>query len=236
MSRKKPGRENDGQLKTLDNLSKAFNYNEWIFNLTKPHLGKRILEVGCGVGNMTLYLTDRIVLGADIDSDYLNIARKRFKGKRNINFHLIDLEKGLKYFKKFKPDTIVCINVLEHIRRDEKFISECESLLSPGGKLILFIPAMPSIYGQMDKTYGHFRRYTKIEILRKVHKKLNVVKCEYLNIFGVLGWWYNGRLLKMKTIPGTQLLVYDKFFKFFMLLEKKIPKFFGLSLFVVGQK
>jgi 2-polyprenyl-3-methyl-5-hydroxy-6-metoxy-1,4-benzoquinol methylase len=134
MSHEKSGRKNDWQLETLDNLSKAFNYNEWIFNLTKPHLGKRILEVGCGVGNMTLYLTDRIVLGVDIDPDYLNIARKKFKGKRNINFRLVDLEKGLKYFKKFEPDTIVCINVLEHIRRDEKFIGECESILSPGGK------------------------------------------------------------------------------------------------------
>jgi hypothetical protein len=70
----------------------------------------------------------------------------------------------------------------------------------------------------------------------KVDKKLAVIKCEYLNILGVLGWWYNGHFLKKKTIPGTQLLVYDKFFRIFIFLEKILPKFFGLSVFVVGQK
>ncbi len=236
MKLKKTVYEGDGQLETLDNLSSSFNYNKWIFNLTKPYLGKRILEVGCGIGNMTRHFTDRVVLGVDIDPHYLKIAKKRFKDKKNVGFCLVDLEKGLKRFKTFKADTIVCINVLEHIQRDESFINECESLLCPGGKLILFVPAMPMIYGQMDKTYGHFRRYTKVEIFKKVEIKLNVVKCNYLNILGVLGWWYNGRFLKRKTIPRKHLIFFDKFFKITLLLEKFVPKFFGLSLFIVGEK
>jgi len=236
MSRSKPNRENTGQLETLDDLSKVVNYNKWIFNLIKPHLGKRVLEVGCGTGNIIQYLKDKDVLGVDIDPAYLSIAREKFKNKKNINFKLFNLDKGLKTFKKFKPDTIVCINVLEHIEKDEKFIKECESVLSPGGRLILFVPAMPSIFGEMDKTYGHFRRYTKSEVIQKLGSSFKVQNGEYLNIFGVFGWWLNGKVLKRKIIPSIQISLYDKVFSYFFLLENLIPKPFGLSVFAVGLK
>jgi 2-polyprenyl-3-methyl-5-hydroxy-6-metoxy-1,4-benzoquinol methylase len=236
MNRKSPDRQNDGQLETFGDLSKAVNYNEWIFNLIKPHLGERILEVGCGTGNMIRHLMDKDILGVDIDPSYLQIARHKFKNKKNISFKLFDLEKGLKSFKKFKADTIVCINVLEHIEKDDKFIGECESILSPGGKIILFAPAMPSLFNEMDKTYKHFRRYTKTEMFQKVNNHFDVKCCQYLNSLGVIGWWYNGRLLKRKIIPQVHLSFFDRFFKYFILLEKLVPKPFGLSVFAVGQK
>lgn len=229
--------KSDGQLETLDDLSKAVNYNKWIFRLIEPHLGNRVLEVGCGTGNIIEHLKERNVLGVDINPYYLRVARDKFKNRRNVSFRRIDLSKGLKIFKNFKPDTIVCINVLEHIKNDQKFIAECKSLLAPGGKLILFVPAIPSIFGEMDKTYGHFRRYTKPEILEKAKKgKLNVVLCDYLNISGIFGWWLNGKVFKRKIIPQSQILLYDKIFNFVFLLENFIPKFLGLSIFIVCQK
>src|ERR1700733_1056668 len=102
MSRSEPNRKNSGQLETLDDLSKVVNYNKWIFNLIKPHLGKRVLEVGCGTGNIIQYLKEKDVLGVDIDPAYLSIAREKFKNKKNINFKLFNLDKGLKTFEKFK--------------------------------------------------------------------------------------------------------------------------------------
>ncbi len=236
MSGRNADRKNGGQLETLDDLSKAVNYNKWIFDLIKPHLGKRVLEVGCGTGNIIQYMTHKNILGVDIEKVYINIAKERFKNKKNIKFQLFDLGKSLGSFKKFKPDTIICINVLEHIEKDEKFIKECESLLSPGGKLIIFVPAMPSLYGEMDKTYGHFRRYTKSEVVQKLRKKFKVENGEYLNISGIFGWWLNGKILKRKIIPQDQMMLYDRVFKYVFMLEKIIPKPFGLSVFVVGEK
>ena len=151
MSRAEANRKNGGQLETLDDLSKAVNYNKWIVSLIQPYLGGRVLEVGCGTGNIIQHFTDKKVLGVDIDPTHLRIAREKFKNKKNIKFQIFDLGKSLKAFKKFNPDTIVCINVLEHIEKDERFISECAALLAPGGRLILFVPAMPSIFGGTPK-------------------------------------------------------------------------------------
>jgi|SRR6185503_2352295 len=228
----------DGQLETLDDLSEAVYYNRWIYNLMKPHLGRRVLELGCGIGNMTELLSDgRTVLGLDAHPTYLSLAKKKMSQKNNVSFQRVDLSKSFLLFKKFKPDTIVCSNVLEHIDDDGRFLKICSKLLSKRGRLLIFVPALPSLYGSMDETYGHYRRYTKKDLEKKVKfTGFLIPQCRYLNLLGVFGWWLNGKVLRKKVVPKGQLLLYDKIVRFVMIVEKWLPKPIGLSLFCVCEK
>lgn len=227
----------DEQLESLNDLSQAFNYNQWVFDLIKPYLGRRILDIGCGTGNFIHYLKGRNVLGLDVNPIYLKIARHKFRDDPKVRFVRSNLNNGFEKFRKFGPDTVICVNVLEHVKDDEKLIRECAALLPPQGQLILFTPALPWIFGEMDRTYGHFRRYTKTELMKKLKRNGVVLDhCQYLNISGIFGWWLNGIVLKRKRIPKTQMLFYDKLFNYVIALEKVFPKVVGLSLFAVGHK
>src|SRR5258708_8485501 len=141
----------DGQLETLDDLSEAVHYNQWIYGMMEPYLGSKILEIGCGIGNMTgLLAQGRKVLGIDIHPGYVKQARARLKDKKNISFQVVDMGKKFPSFSSFKPDTIVCINVFEHIQADIRFLKECRKLLPPKGRILIFVPALPFLFGSMD--------------------------------------------------------------------------------------
>lgn len=228
----------DGQRETLDDLSEAVHYNRWIYQLMKPYLGKRVLEVGCGIGNMTEYLAPgRSVLAVDNHEGYLSAAQRRFQKNKNVSFRKVELTSGLSAVRQFKPDTIVCSNVLEHISDDRKFLRGCQALLPESGRLLIFVPALQGIYGSMDRTYGHYRRYSKPGLRQAVASAgFAVTYCRYLNLLGIFGWWLNGKVLKHKVVPKGQLLLYDKIVGFVMLIEAWLPKPIGLSLYCVGKK
>ena len=238
MDSSKAHKDWDAQLETLDDLSEAVHYNRWIYQMMEPYLGSRVLEVGCGIGNMTRFLAEgREVLGSDIHRGYIALARKSLAHRKNISFKQIDLEKKFPLLGKFKPDTIVCINVLEHIRGDVGFIKECFRILPPHGRLLIFVPALPYIYGTMDEHYGHFRRYFKSELIQKMEENgFSGLKSRYLNLLGVFGWWWNGLVLKKSIVPKGQILIYDQLIRLMAPVEKWLPKPLGLSLFYAGEK
>jgi SAM-dependent methyltransferase len=228
----------DGQRETLDDLSAAVHYNAWINQMLRPHLGSRILEIGCGTGNLTGFFAKHgQVLAVDTHPGYLVEARKRLKGARNVSFQKVNLDHQLPSLKRFGADTIVCVNVLEHLEKDHKVLVQCRDLLKPGGKLLLFVPALQSLFGSMDESYGHFRRYSRFELGQKVSKAgFQVEYCRYLNLLGILGWWLNGKILRRKIVPKGQMMLYDRVVWFTSKIERFLPKPIGLSLFCVGQK
>jgi SAM-dependent methyltransferase len=231
-------KEWDGQRETLDDLSAAVHYNQWIYEMLRPHLGNRILEIGCGTGNLTgFFARHGQVLASDVHLGYLKEARQRLKGIKHVSFQKINLDHQLPALKRFGADTIVCVNVLEHIKDDHRVLLQCLRLLKPGGKLLLFVPALPYLFGSMDESYGHFRRYSRPELMEKVGKAgFQVDYCRYLNLLGVPGWWLNGKVLKRKIIPKAQMMLYDRVVSFTSKIERFLPKPIGLSLFCVGLK
>jgi SAM-dependent methyltransferase len=228
----------DGQRESLDDLSGAVHYNEWIYRMLKPYLGKRILEIGCGTGNLTGYLGRHgRVLSVDLHEGYLRSARARWGSHKNIRFQKVDLTRDLKALKKFRPDTILCVNVLEHLPNDRVVLARALRLLPPGGQLLLFVPAFQFLFGSMDRTYGHYRRYSLPELRSKMEGVgFRVVYGRYLNLLGVPGWWINGKVFRRKIIPKYQLLLYDKVLILSSLIERFLPKPIGLSVFGVGQR
>lgn len=228
----------DGQRETLDDLAHAVHYNRWIYSLIQPYLGHRIIEIGCGTGNITEFFDDKyVVLATDIHDGYLKTAQTRLNFKSNITFEKVDLEKGLQPLKQFKPETLICINVLEHVLNDFKIIQDGFRILEPGGKFLIFVPALQKIFGSMDISYGHFRRYSKKQLSNLFMKNgFEIQVCEYLNLIGVVGWWFNGQVLKRTIIPKIQMIIYDQMIRWMAPIGNKIPKPFGLSLFCVGVK
>ncbi len=233
-----PNGEGDLQLKTLEALSEAVHYNHWIYRMMEPYLGKRVLEVGCGIGNMAEMMAEgRQILAVDVHPGYLAEARRRLKGRKHVAFRRMDLEKGLLSARRFRPDTVLCVNVLEHLREDDGFLRDCSRLLPPGGRLLLFVPALPFLFGSLDEEYGHFRRYLKGGLEGQVQAAgFSIVAGRYLNLLGILGWWWNGKVLRKKSVPRAQILLYDRLLGWMAPVEKWLPRPAGLSLFCAARR
>ncbi|HET7098895.1 MAG TPA: class I SAM-dependent methyltransferase [Patescibacteria group bacterium] len=211
---------------TLEIMSKASWYNNWLMRQISGYLNGDILEVGAGMGNFTSKLSIYgKVTAIDYDATY-----------KNANYG--DIENGKYYFGKNKLfDTIVCMNVLEHINNDKKALENMFSLLNKDGKLILLVPAHQWAYGEMDKGLGHFRRYSRGEVVSKLQdSKFEILNSRYLNWLGLIGWFFNAKILRSEIIPEGQLGLFDKLARPFLLLEEFINPPFGLSVLAIGVK
>ena len=136
-----------------------------------------------------------------------------------------------------KFDTIICLNILEHLKNDGAAVENMISLLQPGGKLIILVPALKTLYGSMDISFEHYRRYNKKDLKSLVHgQNLKIVKFYYLNFLGLLGWFINGRILRKKELPENQTKLFDKLVPFLEYAEKIIKPPLGQSLILVVQK
>jgi SAM-dependent methyltransferase len=224
---------------TLLLLEEASSYNRWIFERIRPFLRENILEVGCGIGNLTGWLLQQgRVVAADIKENYLNIVREKYEGHSNLVKTLIwdvQQEPGRELFASF--DTIVCSNVLEHIGDDVSVLKHFHHLLCGQGRLILLVPALKCLYNQLDKNLGHFQRYGKKELISKIEQSgFRILHLTYFNPFGILGWFFNGSILRRRILPQNQVKVFNKMVPLFISLEKIIPDWVGQSLIVVGEK
>jgi 2-polyprenyl-3-methyl-5-hydroxy-6-metoxy-1,4-benzoquinol methylase len=193
-------------------MQAASRYFEWQFELAKPHIGQRVLEVGCGVGNVTTLLEGLdLVVGIDMEPECIRERMLRFSGRANIFSELLDvLDPQFPELAKYGFDSIVCFNVLEHISDDRKALEHMLSVLQPGGKLILIIPAFESLYGPIDSNLGHFRRYSKAgisELAKSVG--FEVAAAHYMNFVGFFGWWLNARILRKTEQSEHQIRIFD---------------------------
>jgi SAM-dependent methyltransferase len=212
--------------KTLEIMSKASWYNKWLLSRIQTHLKGEILEVGAGMGNFTKLLSKfGNVTAIDYDSEYKNT---RFG----------DIEKGIYYFGKEKRfDSIVCMNVLEHIKDDRRALRNMFNLLSPGGRLILLVPAFNGVYSDLDKNLGHFRRYKIAPTNKKLQEAgFSITDSMYLNWLGLIGWFVNGKVFKKGILPEKQLEVFDIIARPLLFVEKYIKPSFGLSVLTIGEK
>jgi 2-polyprenyl-3-methyl-5-hydroxy-6-metoxy-1,4-benzoquinol methylase len=230
-----------GEISTtvLKRIERMDHYNSWIFQRIAPFCGERILEVGCGIGNMTQFFSGReLVVGIDIDKDHIAAIRKKFAGRKNMKFECIPIEKvSTKEYSKYRFDTILCINVLEHIKNDSAALAKFKSLLSPGGRLVLQVPAFQFLYNPLDKNIYHFRRYSMKPLIKKTQKAgFQTEHCSFMNIFGIPGWFLNGTILRRKILPSSQLHGFDKVLPILKLLDKPFNRIAGLSIIYAGLK
>ncbi|MFH1722397.1 MAG: methyltransferase [Candidatus Altiarchaeota archaeon] len=231
--------ESDFNEKILVEIDSHTGYNKWIYANISEYIGERIFEVGCGIGNITQFLKEKeYILCLDRSQGMIKRTKKNFSENKNISFlkkDLLDVDAAFLSQEKF--DTVLCINVLEHILDDERALKKMHEIVAPGGNLVLLVPAIKSLYGESDKSLSHHRRYTKKELLHKVKSQGFVPqKIFYMNLLGVFGWLINGRILKRKSPSRTSLKIFAKIEPILVRLEKAISIPFGLSLICVGEK
>lgn len=195
-----------------------------------------MLEIGSGIGNLSAFLVDRdrLVL-TDTREEYLTRLRTRFAQQSNVSVERLYLpnEHGALAGQRF--DTIICLNVLEHVDDDAGSLAAIRGMLTPGGRLVLLVPALPALYGTMDRALGHHRRYRRAalaDLLRATG--FAVAHIEYFNLAGVPGWWFAGRVLRRELIPASSLKLYDALVPLFR-LERLLPWRVGQSLIAIGE-
>lgn len=217
----------------LEIMKKANNYNKWIYDNIKNDIGISILEIGSGIGAMTKFIDNNSVCCVDINSKHIRYLNKKYIRYPNISVVKTDLSKRKhKISKTF--DTVICINILEHVKDDKLMLSNIYSLLENNGRLILVLPAYSKLYGTIDKSDNHYRRYDKKDIedfLLKFGYKIQ--RIQYMNMPGYLGWWYHGKFLKLKIHNENDIGLFNTLVPLFKLIEKIIKPWFGLSLIVI---
>lgn len=224
---------------TLSKMRGLEHFNKHLADTIAPYLGHRILEIGAGTGNITRFLLSHgDVTAVDISENLLRSLREQFAGWDGFEAILWDaatpppqriLEGGY--------DTIVSLNVLEHIEDHEAAIRHCHQILAgKGGRLVLLVPAHPLLFGPIDKALGHFRRYDK-KMLRSLLEGagFKVERLFPFNFLGLFGWFINNRLLNRDRLPTGQLRVYEWISPLVLELERKVPLPDGLSLIAVAK-
>jgi len=225
---------------TLARMGKLEPYNRWIADRFEKSLGSRVLEIGAGFGNMTRHLTPReLLIASDLDPVALEHLRGAFREDASIRIasYRFPLDPAQREeLAALSLDTVVCLNVLEHIEDDRATLDDLFALLRPGGRLILLVPAHAKLYGSLDEHLRHYRRYEKAELEQKVRAAgFELEDLRFLNRPGVFGWWVNGRLLRRRVLPRGQLSVF-KLALPLLRSEEATPPAWGLSLLAIGRK
>lgn len=222
----------------LQSIRSAKRFNTWMVDRFRRFIGNRVLEGGCGIGNLTELLLDRERLVClDNDPFYVEVIRRRYGHLANMATHDMSLtEIADSSLRDERLDTVVCINVLEHIEAEEDVLRGFHDVLEAGGHAIVLVPAHPWLYTGVDKALGHCRRYTTASLRERMEEAgFEVVSCEGFNRLGTLGWFVSGKMLGKTTITPGQMKLFEWLMPLARLLER-LPILPHLSLVAVGRK
>lgn len=228
----------------LGALEQAKNYYDWLLDEFDSGLQGKILEVGAGTGTLSEILLTRScdhLVCLEPAGNLVPILRHRLQ-------HFINKGSSVECiantFDRYcesavdgSVDSIVCINVLEHIDDDLNALREMRRLLQTGGSLCLFVPALPFIYGTLDEVFGHYRRYTKPGLRALTQQAgFKVKKLKYFNLPGSLAWLLMGRVLRWKSWDESPVRWYDQLIvPSVRTIESLCAPPFGQSLLLIAE-
>jgi SAM-dependent methyltransferase len=177
------------------------------------------------------------LLLTDPDEGYLRVLRERFAREPAVAVEMLSLpdDAAAENLRPCQLDTVVAFNVLEHVEEDMAALRSAAKMLMPGGRVVLLVPAVPSLYGSLDTALGHFRRYTRGTLAAAMEGGGFVVeRVDYFNRLGSLGWWFSARVRRQSRIPLGQLRAFDACVPL-LRFERFMPLPFGQSLIGVGR-
>ena len=225
---------------TLETLGRVQHYNRWIYEQFRNTLGMYVLEIGAGIGNITRILAEesgREIWATDVEEDFLGYLKKQFHDTPAVH---VRSHNALEVFitESGTPvDSILCINVLEHISDDEAALEAMFRSLAPGGYLNLLVPAGPWLYGTIDRAIGHYRRYKRGELKGKLERAgFRVERLYAFNPIGIFGWWLQGKILHRRTLSPKQTRLFDRMVPFIRWLPFQRNPWLGLSLIAIARK
>ncbi len=223
----------------LDTLAEAHRFNRWMADTIRPWLGQRVLEIGAGIGNLSRHLAPgrKLYWTADIDEEHIARIRQRLAHRPNFRALRLDLGNSADFAPiREQVDTVVCLNVLEHVENDRAALRNILDSLAPGGRAILLVPEGMGLYGELDRVLGHQRRYARDGFSALVRE----AGFEVETIFGFNrvtrpGWWLNGRVLKRRRFSRFQLALFDRLVWLWRRVDGLLP-WPGVSLIAIARK
>lgn len=193
-------------------MKDAENYYRSILFWFAPHLGQRIVEVGAGLGTFSQVLAtclkNRDLVLLESADNLFPLLQQKFSGNTCVTLvhgYLEDMPAS------FTADSVVMVNVLEHITEDERTLQAIHRVLRPGGTVLLFVPAFPWLFGTLDESFGHVRRYTKPMLTERLGRAgFRLISLRYFNLPGIIAWFIAGKVLMRWTIRPRDVRFYDK--------------------------
>jgi SAM-dependent methyltransferase len=203
----------------------------------RPFTGRKMLEVGAGTGNLTAHFLDcKRILAVDLSAGYLRELKARLGSRPGVATEVMDVTATPDPLGARRFESILCLNVLEHLQDDDAMLRRFHDHLEPGGRLMLLVPAHRALYGAVDEVVGHHRRYSRPELKEKLEEAgFLVTRLRYFNMLGALGWWFNVRVLRRKYLPGGQSRLLNLLVPLLRLEDRFSPPF-GLSLIAVAMR
>jgi glycosyltransferase involved in cell wall biosynthesis/phospholipid N-methyltransferase len=230
--------EDERGAEILASLSQVPAFNRWMGDFIRPWVGNRVLEIGAGIGNLTMQLMPRSrYLATDVNPHYLSYLTNLTYGRPYLETCRVDLAEP----QDFEPlagsfDTVICLNVLEHVAQEATAIANLRSALRPGGQAIVLVPQGQSRYSSLDRVLGHVKRYAADELQTALAERgLEVVALRQFNRTGVPGWLLNGKLLRRKRFSRLQLKLFNILMPVVRRTDRLLP-WRGLSLVAIARR
>lgn len=223
----------------LKSVAHANRYNRWVLEQCRAFLGKRILEAGSGIGNLSHeFFTCQRLLMVDHEPEYISRLKERYGKRRNVRVIQADLTDPMSVglWRNEELDTIFCSNVLEHLEPDEQVLRMFRESLTPGGHCVVIVPAGEHLYTGVDADLGHCRRYSPEDLRDKMEQAgLEVVFTKQFCKLGAIAWWINGNLFRRRGLSPRQMIWFDRLWSIARLLDAVLPVS-GMSLMMVGRR
>jgi glycosyltransferase involved in cell wall biosynthesis len=209
----------------LDRLNRAPRFNKWMADVLRPYVGDRVLEIGAGTGNLSMQLMPRSIYWAtDVNKHYLDFLVTLRATRPYMRVAYTDAADAATFPAEQSFDTVVCLNVVEHVEDDIGALRNIRNALADRGRAIILVPCGPWLYGSLDEVLGHFRRYTPEELASVSDEAgFRVEHILKFNKPGVLAWWLNGRVLRRKTFGLAQIRILNILTPLFRLLDSWLP-------------
>jgi glycosyltransferase involved in cell wall biosynthesis len=222
----------------LVRMSSVPKFNRWMADTVRPFLGARVLEIGAGIGNMTRQLCPRDrYTASDINPHYLDYLQRGFEGRPYLDVRKLDLTAAADFAGLAGAyDTVVCLNVLEHLADEDAALANIRGALESGGRALILVPQGPALHGTLDDALGHVRRYTRAT-LRASLERNGFELCELFDFNRVTtpGWWWNGKVLRRRHFSRVQLKLLNLNVWWIRRLDRFLP-WSGTSLIAVARR
>ena len=222
----------------LGRLGRAPRFNAWMADTIRPHCGRKVLEIGSGTGNLTRRLIPRDqYVASDINPLYLQTLNGLTQDRPYLDVTLTDVTRGDSFPETPGGfDTVVCLNVIEHVDDDAGAMRNIHRVLAESGRALVLVPNDPGVFGTLDEVLGHKRRYTEATLRAlATDAGFEVEQILRFNRIGFPAWWLNGKVLRRRSFGLFQILVLNALTPVFRLVDRALP-FPPLSLIAVCRK
>ena len=229
----------DSGPEVLDALANAPRFNRWMADVIRPYLGASVLEIGAGMGNLTRHLARRRkrYIATDIDGEHLARLQTRLQHRPNLEIRRLDLTDGAQFQALAgQMESVVCLNVVEHVADDLQALGNIHTVLAPGGRAVILVPQGQWAFGALDESLGHHRRYSREQLRARMEQSgFRVDHMLDFNRVSLPGWYITGRLLRRRSLSPWTMKVFDRLVWLWRRLDPMLP-WGPTSIIAVGVK